>query len=125
MWFNIKNQENIFQFAFLTRQIEEIGLKFEFAILTQKSKKLIWICDLSWKIKKIYLNLNFWQENSSKLIWICNLDSKIKDFNLNLWFDMKNQENIFEFSIQICVFDKKNPLNWFEFAILTGEIKKN
>ena len=123
MWFNIKNQENIFQFAFLTRQIEEIGLKFEFAILTQKSKKLIWICDLSWKIKKICLN--FWQENSSKLIWICNFDTKIKDFNFNLWFNMKNQENMFEFSIQICVFDKKNPLNWFEFAILTGEIKKN
>ena len=41
---------------------------FRFAILTQKSMKLIWICVLTWKIKKIYLNFLFWHEKSSKLI---------------------------------------------------------
>ena len=28
---------------------------------------------LTWKIKKIYLNLQFWQEKSRKLIWSCDL----------------------------------------------------
>ena len=71
--FNMKNQENIFKFAILTGEIKKINLKLwfntEFCVFDkknpvnwfnichfEKSRKLIWIGDLTRKIKKIYLN---------------------------------------------------------------------
>ena len=115
-WFNMNNQDIIFQFTFL----QGMSCEFEFAILKQKSRKSIWICDLTWKIKKIYLNLNFWQEKSSKLIWICNFDTKsrkliwicdltwkIKKIYLNFLFWLEKSCKL----IWICNFDMKNQNN--------------
>ena len=65
----------------------------------------------------------FWQEKSSKLIWIFALTWKFKKIYLNLCFDKGNQSNQY---LQVAyhiflnlLFDSKNPENWVEISDLT------
>ena len=76
---NITKRKNILQHLNLGKLIFFPYLMNRL-IWQDKSRKLIWICNLTWKIKKINSNMRFWQEKSIRLIWICN-------------FDWKNQEN--------------------------------
>ena len=57
----MKNQENIFQFTFLIRKIEQIDLNFRFDRKSQE--KMLEFAFLTRKIQLINLNLHFDRKN--------------------------------------------------------------